>query len=115
MSYLNAYELLPPELLKEVQSYVQGALVYVPRQGERRLYWGERSGAREAFDRRNAAIREAKARGRRIDDLADEYGLTPGGIRKVLYGRKRRSSDEGSADAAAIVRGWMASGRGSEG
>ena len=29
MSYLNANELLPPELLKELQSYVQGALVYV--------------------------------------------------------------------------------------
>jgi hypothetical protein len=90
MSYLNANELLPPELLKELQSYVQGALVYVPRQEQRHLDWGEASGAREAFDARNAAIREAKASGRRIDDLADEYGLSPGGIRKILYGRKRR-------------------------
>ena len=88
MSYLNADELLPPELLREVQSYIQGSLVYIPRQGEHRLGWGARSGAREIFDRRNAAIREAKALGRRIDDLADEYGLTPGGIRKILYGSK---------------------------
>jgi hypothetical protein len=90
MSYLNADELLPPELLKEVQAYIQGSLVYIPRQGVKRLGWGARSGARDSFDRRNSAIREAKARGRRIDDLALEYGLSPGGIRKILYGDKSR-------------------------
>lgn len=88
MSYLNADELLPPELLLEVQSYIQGSLVYIPRQGEKRLGWGARSGARDIFDKRNAAIREAKARGRTIDELADEYALSPGGIRKILYGGK---------------------------
>jgi hypothetical protein len=92
MSYLNAEELLPPDLLVQVQAYVQGSLVYVPRSidGER-LCWGARSGARESLDRRNAAIREAKARGQSIDDLADEYGLSPGGIRKILYGTKKAS------------------------
>lgn len=89
MSYINAEGLLPPELLLEVQSYVQGSLVYIPRSCDSvRLSWGERSGARESLDRRNAAIREAKRRGRSIDELADDYGLSPGGIRKVLYGKK---------------------------
>jgi hypothetical protein len=88
MPYRNADELLPSELLSEVQRYIQGSLVYIPRQDEQRLGWGVRSGARDEYDRRNAAIREAKAHGRRIDDLADEYGLSPGGIRKILYGAK---------------------------
>ena len=89
MSYLNADELLPPELLREVQTYIQGSLVYIPRGGgEKRLRWGTRTGARESLDKRNNAIREAKAGGRRIDDLAEEYGLSPGGIRKVLYAKK---------------------------
>lgn len=90
MPYLNADELLPPELLREVQTYVQGTLVYIPREGGgKRLCWGARSGARERLDKRNAAIREAKAAGRRIEDLAEEYCLSPGGIRKVLYGVPR--------------------------
>jgi hypothetical protein len=90
MSYLNADELLPPELLRKVQGYVQGSLVYIPREGGvKRLGWGIRSGARESLDKRNAAIRAAKAEGRRIDDLAEEFGLSPGGIRKVLYARAR--------------------------
>lgn len=91
MSYINADELLPPELLRKVQSYVQGSLVYIPREdGEKRRSWGARSGARESFDRRNAEIRAAKAQGKKIDDLADEYGLSPGGIRKILYCNKER-------------------------
>jgi hypothetical protein len=90
MSYLNAYELLPPDLLKEVQIYVQGSLVYIPRQDEKRLGWGARSGARDSFDKRNADIRAAKAMGIRIDDLAEQYGISPGGIRKILYGDKAK-------------------------
>jgi Mor family transcriptional regulator len=90
MSYINADELLPPELLQELQSYIQGSLIYIPREdGEKRLEWGSRSGARESFDKRNAEIRAAKAQGRKIDELADEYGLSPGGIRKILYGNSR--------------------------
>jgi len=91
MSYINADTLLPPELLREVQSYIQGSLVYIPREcGEKRLSWGSRSGARKNFDERNSEIRAAKAQGRRIDELADDYGLSPGGIRKILYGSRKR-------------------------
>ncbi len=86
MPYRNAEELLPPELLRQVQTYIQGSLVYVPRPGEERLRWGAASGARRSFDARNAAIREAKAGGRSIEELAEDYGLSPGGIRKILYG-----------------------------
>lgn len=86
MSYIKANEMLPPELLQEVQKYVQGSLLYIPRAADNRLGWGELSGARESFDRRNEAIRSAKAAGKRIDDLADEFGLSSDGIRKILYG-----------------------------
>lgn len=86
MPYIKANELLPPELLQEVQKYVQGSLMYIPRAAENRMGWGELSGARENFDRRNAAIRTAKAEGKRIDDLAEEFGLSSDGIRKILYG-----------------------------
>lgn len=91
MSYLNADGVLPPELLSEIQKYVQGALVYVPRQGPERLGWGRKNGAREELDRRNAAIREAKALGQTIDQLADRYCLSADGIRKILYCSRRSS------------------------
>jgi hypothetical protein len=89
MPYLNADGVLPPELLTEIQKYVQGALVYVPRRGPERLGWGRRNGTRAELDRRNAAIRQAKAGGRTIDQLADEYCLSSDGIRKILYCNRR--------------------------
>jgi hypothetical protein len=93
MSYINADTLLPPELLREVQTYIQGSLVYIPREnGEKRLSWGSRSGARQNFDARNSEIRAEKAKGKRIDDLADQFGLSPGGIRKILYGSHNRGN-----------------------
>jgi len=89
MPYLNADGVLPPELLSEIQKYVQGALVYVPRQGTERLGWGHKNGTRDELDRRNAAIREAKACGHTIDQLADQYCLSTDGIRKILYCAQR--------------------------
>lgn len=91
MAYMNADGVLPPELLSEIQKYVQGALVYVPRQSQDRLGWGHKNGTRDELDRRNAAIREAKACGRTIDELADEYCLSSDGIRKILYCNRRAS------------------------
>lgn len=89
MPYLNADGVLPPELLSEIQKYVQGALVYVPRQSAERLGWGHKNGTRAELDKRNMAIRAAKAGGRSIDDLADEYCLSADGIRKILYCARR--------------------------
>jgi len=89
MPYLNADGVLPPELLSEIQKYVQGALVYVPRQGTERLGWGRKNGTRAELDKRNTAIRAAKAGGRTIDELADEYCLSADGIRKILYCARR--------------------------
>ncbi|MDP3179975.1 MAG: hypothetical protein Q8M76_18835, partial [Spirochaetaceae bacterium] len=63
MPYLKGEEALPPELLAEIQKYVQGALVYIPRKPLERLGWGLKNGAREALDLRDEAIREAAARG----------------------------------------------------
>lgn len=89
MPYLNADGVLPPELLRELQKYVQGTLVYVPKSTPERLGWGHRNGTRAELDRRNKAIREAKAGGRTIDQLADDYCLSTDGIRKILYCTRR--------------------------
>lgn len=94
MPYVKADELLPPELLREVQKYVQGSLLYIPRHADSKLGWGARSGARELFDRRNEAIREARARGARIDDHAEEYHISVDGIRKVLAANVQGAAGE---------------------
>lgn len=46
MKYINADIILPEELLKEVQKYVQGGMVYIPKPEGLRKKWGENSGSR---------------------------------------------------------------------
>jgi Mor family transcriptional regulator len=84
MTYQNAESLLPSELLREIQKYAQGSLLYIPAPGDSRLGWGRKNGARQELDRRNAEIRAAKASGRPVKDLAEEYNLSADGIRKIL-------------------------------
>lgn len=91
MPYLKGEDTLPPELLREIQKYVQGALVYIPRQPCERLGWGQKNGTREALDRRDAAIREAREQGAAVDELAEAHALSPDAIRKILYRRAKAS------------------------
>jgi len=40
MNYLKATDLLPDDLLKEVQRYIQGELIYIPSRLSERRRWG---------------------------------------------------------------------------
>lgn len=48
MKYKNAQDILPDRLLKELQQYVSGETLYIPRRQSRKS-WGETSGAREYY------------------------------------------------------------------
>lgn len=39
MKYKNAAEILPSELLREIQGYIEGELLYIPR-SEAKQGWG---------------------------------------------------------------------------
>jgi hypothetical protein len=84
MKYRNAAAILPDELLKEVQKFVSGETLYIPGDTQRKA-WGHDSGARVFYRQRNEEIREKYYQKARIDDLADEYGLSPETIRKIVY------------------------------
>lgn len=44
MKYKNANTILPEELVKELQKYIQAGYIYVPAKDEQRRAWGELSG-----------------------------------------------------------------------
>lgn len=41
MKYKNAKDVFPPNLLKQIQKYVAGELIYIPAGGKRKS-WGRR-------------------------------------------------------------------------
>ena len=93
MNYENAKDVLPEELLRELQKYAAGKLIYVPRDDVRRR-WGEASGYRKTLRERNRNIIKEFADGADADSLADMYYLTPETIRKIVYSKKEKEKME---------------------
>ena len=85
MKYINAAILLPDQLVKELQGYIQGGYIYVPAIHEQRKCWGELSGYRKELNQRNSRIIEEYKNGASIEELAERYYLSVYAIRKIIY------------------------------
>lgn len=88
MKYRKAEDILPQELLKQIQYYIQGEILYIPNKKGHKKKWGECSGGRSYLAMRNAAIKEAYASGESCEALASSYHLSLASIRKIVYGSR---------------------------
>ena len=84
MSYVKAEEVLPKYLVEEIQKYVDGKLLYIPRKGENSFSWGEKSGTRERLAKRNQTIVERYNAGVTVETLCREFYLSEKRIRGIL-------------------------------
>ncbi|MBQ8109841.1 MAG: hypothetical protein IJ124_06775 [Clostridia bacterium] len=84
MGYIRAEDVLPDELLRRVQEYAEGQLLYIPRQGARRCTWGSVSGTRAWLQSRNARIREERRAGCTTSELAERHYLSEKSIQRIL-------------------------------
>ena len=87
MKYENGRDLFPEQLLRQIQKYAAGKLVYIPA-GDVRRPWGEMSGYRRYLVERN---REMKARfkaGMSIEQMAGAYGLSVESVKRIVYSKK---------------------------
>ena len=87
MKYTNAKDVLPPELLAQIQEYLCGELIYIPRKEEKKACWGQLSGVREQVMRRNSEIQIKYRGGASVYELTDSYCLSESSIRKIIYGK----------------------------
>ncbi|KON89636.1 hypothetical protein AF332_24320 [Sporosarcina globispora] len=85
MSYVRANAVLPENLITEIQKYVQGEAIYIPKPEKEHRKWGSRSGARKALDERNHSIKDAFQNGKTISQLAEEFFLSVETIKKIVY------------------------------
>lgn len=88
MKYLNANDVLPKELLKEIQKYAGGTLLYVPKEEMDEKKWGEVSGQRKYYKKRNRMIINKFSYGITIEQLAKEYCLSKETVKKIVYSKK---------------------------
>ncbi|ERJ10909.1 CD3324 family protein [Haloplasma contractile] len=89
MDYKKAKRILPKDLLDEVQKYIQGEYLYIPKADGSRKKWGEKSGTRKELVERNQAIRHEFSQGKSIDELSDEYYLAVNTIKKIIYSKSK--------------------------
>ncbi|MEJ8307344.1 CD3324 family protein [Saccharibacillus sacchari] len=86
-AYRNAAVCLPEELLRQLQRYVGGELLYVPVPAGTKKGWGACSGRREQLEARNADMVRLYGEGVRTEELAERYGLSVERVRRICYGK----------------------------
>ncbi|GAA0774236.1 MULTISPECIES: CD3324 family protein [Clostridium] len=89
MGYVKAETILPDNLVREIQKYIQGEYVYIPSEHTTRKKWGEKSGTRQRIQSRNEAIRNKHKSGYTIDALSEEFFLSIDSIKKIVYSKNR--------------------------
>ena len=85
--YVNAREVLPESLVKEIQKYVKGKHIYIPQ--TERQKWGASTGIRADMEQRNEEIFQKYYGGFSIADLAEFYMLSEERIRGIIYESQR--------------------------
>lgn len=84
MSYIKAEDALPEELLRQIQQYVDGVTLYIPRKEENRRAWGCGTKYKMELAERNTAIHAGFARGETVGELAKSFHLSEKSIRRIL-------------------------------
>lgn len=85
MKYENAEKILPGSLLREVQKYVRGSIIYVPER--KRAGWGEINGSKTRYARRNREIIDLYDKGLSREEIAGKYFLSVCSIKKIVAGK----------------------------
>lgn len=86
MSYINANDILPKELINEIQKYVQGVNLYIPKIFDKKNTDSEYK--KELLDR-NMEIYEMFQSGKKVAELAKMYYLSDKSIYRILGQMKK--------------------------
>lgn len=84
MGYKNGIDLLPADLIRQIQKYVDGETIYIPRAECNRKKWGEDSSACKILNLRNSEIYTKYRSGVCVQQLSEEYHISTQGIYKIL-------------------------------
>ena len=84
MSYIKAEKILPEELIRQIQEYIDGAYIYIPRKPGTRHTWGQKTGYKAELIIRNNRIRNDYTSGESVTALSRKYHLSEKSIRRIL-------------------------------
>lgn len=85
MSYVKADDVLPASLIQEIQKFVDGQLIYIPRKQDKTFSWGEKNGTKDKLAERNSQIVSHYYSGVTIAELSNEYCLSQKRIQGIIH------------------------------
>ncbi|WP_125142829.1 CD3324 family protein [Clostridium transplantifaecale] len=88
MSYRNVYDLLPEEIVAQIQEYVDGQAIYIPKKESNKKCWGENTDTRQVLAARNNRIYRDYQGGMSTILLSEKYHLAEKSIRRILKKEK---------------------------
>jgi Mor family transcriptional regulator len=89
MRYVRVDSILPEDLIREIQRYIQDQYIYIPSCPETRKRWGEKTKNRDYIQIRNANIYNKYISGQTIGNLAEEFFLSESSIKKIVYKKEK--------------------------
>lgn len=95
MNYINAKAVLPEELIKEIQKYVNGISLYIPQLPRERGVCSYRM----ELCRRNQEICRLFLQGKKVPELAAQYYLSEKSIYRILGEMRERNENSGQQKA----------------
>ena len=84
MGYIHALEILPERLIEEIQEYVDGQVIYIPKIKSKRCKWGEKTDTKAYLQKRNLEIYSSYKNGTTVFELSEKYFLTPKSIKRII-------------------------------
>lgn len=84
MSYMKAEDILPEALLRQLQQYVDGRNIYIPRKPENRRNRDSETEYQSELRQRNHQIRQDREQGLTRAALAEKYHLSEKSISRIL-------------------------------
>ena len=84
MGYKKAKDILPQSLLENIQDYIDGEYIYIPRKDVNRKSWGEVTKSKEIVKQRNQEISQKNKAGLSLESLAEEYFLSYKSIQRIV-------------------------------
>jgi Mor family transcriptional regulator len=89
VSYADARDIFPNEILEIIQNYVDGEYNYIPRKEENKNAWGELSQSKRELLNRNTRIYEDYLKGMSTYSLSERYYLSPKTIQRIISEKRR--------------------------
>lgn len=92
MGYVKATEILPADMIEQIQKYVDGEVVYIPKQNNRKKSWGENTDTKRILSVRNAKIYDDYQNGMTIRKLAQKYFLAEKSIQRLIRQERNKKT-----------------------